>query len=143
MGTPSAEQIEAEIETEGFTALGWFAARAEDGVPAGGDGRPARTVIMIGNAGPDMWQRFAAARDPQTDTIDAWSEAVLSELASRLGAEAHFPFAKPPLPFLRWAGRCGFAHTSPLGMSIHPDMGFGTPIARHLHSRKRLCCRAL
>lgn len=123
MASLTAEHIETEIEAEGFTALGWFKVKPEDGVPDSCCGCPASAVVMVGNAGPEMWLRFAEACDPDYDTLDAWTEAVLSELAVRLGADAHFPFAKPPLPFLRWAGRSGFAHTSPLGMSIHPKYG--------------------
>lgn len=119
MSTRSASDIERTLLAEAFTPLGWFHVDAGDGVPNLADGAAARTVVLIGNAGPAMWRRFS----PATQTLDEWSRGVLAPLAAKLGATAHFPFAKPPLPFQRWAARAGTVHTSPLGMSIHAEYG--------------------
>lgn len=123
MTTDVAQDIELATTAQGFTPLGWFHLTGEDGMPAMPGGTPALTAMLVGNAGPEMWQRFADACDPQHDLIDDWSRNVLSDLADRLGAVARFPFEKPPLPFQRWAARTGRVHTSPLGMSIHPEFG--------------------
>jgi epoxyqueuosine reductase QueG len=107
------------IERAGFTALGWFEPRAEDRVPEG-----AAFVILIGNAGPAMFRRFASERDPQRDALDEWTRAVVSSLARDLDAMAAYPFdVSPPYPFLTWARRGGAGHTSPLGLNIHPVYG--------------------
>lgn len=106
------------IRREGFTPLGWFAPAAGDGVPDG-----ARFVILIGNAGPAMFNRFARERDPETALLDDWCRERVSSLASGLDARAVFPFDQPPLPILRWARRGGAGHTSPLGLNIHPLYG--------------------
>ena len=115
--------VERTVTENGFTPLGWFAVADGDDVPNSAQGAPARTIMLVGNAGPAMWQRFSAERDPSKDTLDAWSQVVLSALAGELGARAFFPFDKPPLPFQRWAARAGTVHTSPLGLSIHSDYG--------------------
>ncbi|MDP9138356.1 MAG: hypothetical protein M3N38_09275 [Pseudomonadota bacterium] len=106
------------IRTEGFVPLGWFEPATGDGVP-----EAARFVILIGNAGPHMFARFAHERAPDTQALDEWCRAVLDPLAQTLGGRAYYPFDAPPLPFLTWARRAGAAHRSPLGLNIHPDFG--------------------
>jgi epoxyqueuosine reductase QueG len=107
------------IRRAGFTALGWFAPALEDRVPDG-----ARFVILIGNAGPDMFRRFARERDPVRHAMDDWTREAVSALARSLDAEALYPFdMNPPWPFLSWARRGGAGHISPLGLNIHPVYG--------------------
>jgi ferredoxin len=106
------------IRRTGFVPLGWFAPVEADGVP-----HDAKFVVLLGNAGTDMFRRFARDRNPATDKIDDWTRDVVSELASDLQAKAVFPFDKPALPFLTWARRGGAGHTSPLGLNIHPSYG--------------------
>lgn len=111
------------IAREGFTALGWFAPSPEDRVPEAGHGAPARQVLLVGNAGPAMFQRYARDRGGAAGGLDDWSRAVIAPLAERLGGRAVFPFDKPPLAFLTWARRAGCGFPSPLGMNIHPVYG--------------------
>ncbi len=111
------------VRTEGFVPLGWFQPKVGDGVPHGGKNGAARFVILIGNAGPHMFARFARERVPGTDTLDDWCRAVLDPLAETLGGQAFYPFDTPALPFLTWARRAGAAHLSPLGLNVHPDYG--------------------
>ena len=106
------------IRAEGFVPLGWFQPGVEDGVP-----QPARFVILIGNAGADMFARFARERTASADRLDDWCRAVLDPLAATLGARVFYPFDSPALPFLTWGRRAGAAHRSPLGLNIHPDFG--------------------
>jgi len=107
------------IRRAGFTALGWFEPRSGDRVP--GD---ARFVILIGNAGPDMFRRFARERGPSRSRLDDWTRDVVTALAGDLDATAVFPFeVSPPHPFLTWARRGGAGHVSPLGLNIHPTYG--------------------
>src|SRR5260221_3569798 len=106
------------IERAAFTPLGWFEPAADDRVPGN-----ARFVILIGNAGPRMFRRFARERDPASDLIDDWTRDVVGALARDLDAAAVFPFDKPPLPFLTWARRAGAGHVSPLRLNIHPVYG--------------------
>lgn len=107
------------IRRAGFAPLGWFAPQPDDRVPEG-----ARFVILIGNAGPDMFRRFARERDPSRHAIDDWTRETVENLARDLDAGAVYPFdTDPPLPFLSWARRGGAGHVSPLGLNIHPAYG--------------------
>lgn len=107
------------IRRAGFTPLGWFAPTPDDRVPDG-----ARFVILIGNAGSDMFRRFARERNPSRDAMDDWTRDVVSTLAADLDARALYPFdMNPPWPFLSWARRGGAGHVSPLGLNIHPSYG--------------------
>jgi len=106
------------IGRTGFTPFGWFVPTPADQVPEN-----ARFVILIGNAGPAMFRRFARERDPAKTLLDDWTSQVVNDLARDLHAAAAFPFDKPPLPFLTWARRAGAGHISPLGMNIHPTYG--------------------
>jgi len=117
------DEIERSLREVGLTPRGAFHPAAGDGVPALAAGTPARTVALAGNAGPQMWRAFDAARAGHPTSLDEWSVRVLTELAARLGAHAVFPFERPYLPFQRWAVRAEACHPSPLGLLIHPDYG--------------------
>ncbi len=115
--------IEEAVREAGFTARGAFHPRAEDAVPDLAPGRAVGTLLMVGNAGPNMWRAFTAVCDPERELLDDWSDRVLSALAAGYGAMALFPFSKPALPFQRWAQRAEACRTSPLGIVIHPEFG--------------------
>ncbi len=100
------------IRQDGFTPFGWFSPR---------DMRETRFLILIGNAGPQMFRRFARERNGAS--MDDWTKRVVEGLAQDLGAEAAYPFNKPYRPFQQWARACGVAHQSPLGLNIHPTYG--------------------
>jgi ferredoxin len=106
------------IIAEGFTPFGWFTPRPGDRAPEGSN-----LMLLIGNAGPSMFRRFARERDPEHALLDDWCRAVIDPLARQLGAHALYPFDKPPHPFLTWAQRAGCGHASPLGLNIHPTYG--------------------
>jgi len=116
-------EIERSLQDSGLTPRGAFHPAAGDGVPPLAADTPARSVVLAGNAGPQMWRAFDAARAGGGMTLDEWSGRVLTELAARLGARAVFPFERPYLPFQRWAMRAEACHPSPLGLLIHPDYG--------------------
>ena len=103
--------ILTHISRESFVALGWFAPD---------DMGDTKFIILIGNAGPRMFQRFA--RDGG-GAMDEWTKRVVDPMAANLGATAAYPFDVPHLPFLSWARRGGAGHVSPLGLNIHPTYG--------------------
>ncbi|HMB78358.1 MAG TPA: hypothetical protein VKN76_18340, partial [Kiloniellaceae bacterium] len=111
----------------GLLLRGGFHCRPEDAVPALPDGRPAASLVLLGNAGASLWPAFSTAperRDGRKDPLDRWSARVIDSLAARFGAVALFPFGGPPyLPFQRWALRAEGLSPSPLGMLIHPTYG--------------------
>src|SRR5687767_4652966 len=99
--------ILSAIRREGFMPLGWFAPAAEDHVPRLDDGTAAQFVILVGNSGPFMFDRFQRERNPQAASLDHWCREVIEALAGELDAKAAFPFDVPALPFLTWAIRSG------------------------------------
>ena len=105
------------IRRAGFVPLGWFAPSGDDHVPGS-----AAFVVLIGNAGPDMFRRFARER-AAGQSLDDWTRSATQSLAEGLDARALHPFDKPALPFLRWARRAGAGHVSPLGLNIHAQYG--------------------
>lgn len=117
------DEIEQSLLEAGLSPRGAFHPAADDGVPPLAAATRARTLVLAGNAGPQMWRAFAAARAGNGMTLDQWSARVLGELAARLGARAVYPFQRPYLPFQRWAMRAEACHLSPLGLLIHPDYG--------------------
>lgn len=82
-----------------------------------------QSLVLIGNAGPAMFARFASERDSARDLMDHWTQDVLTPLANELEARVVFPFDTPHPPFLTWARAAGAGHPSPLGMNIHPEFG--------------------
>jgi hypothetical protein len=109
------------VRNESFTPLGWFAPNPGDEIACGD--LPARFLILIGNAGPQMFSRFQREGGASHGSLDDWCRKVIGDLAERLGAQAVYPFDRPAPPFLTWAKRSGASHQSPLGLGIHADYG--------------------
>jgi hypothetical protein len=120
-------EIAAALARHGLLARGGFHPAAADGVPPLPTGKAARTVVLVGNAGPAMWEHFRAVPemdDGAPDALDRWTRRVVDDIAVELGAVPLFPFGGPPyLPFQRWAMKAEPVHPSPIGMLIHPDYG--------------------
>jgi len=119
--------VERRVAAGGLAMRGGFHPAPADAVPAGYDGRPAQTLVLVGNVGGAMWEAFAASlelHDGAPNALDRWTRRVLDGIAGRLGATALYPFGGPPyLPFQRWAMRAEAVAPSPLGILIHPDYG--------------------
>lgn len=113
--------IAAAARRVGLLARGGFHVTPDDGLP------DAATVVMIGNAGGDLWRVFPhspEAADGAPHALDRWSRRVIGALAAQAGGRAIFPFDGPPYaPFQRWAQRADSVYPSPVGMLIHPDYG--------------------
>ncbi len=94
--------------------------------PAHGDALPdnIETVLLIGNAGPDMWRVFTENTPDGPHPLDTWTQSVIAPLAARYGAKPVFPFTGPPYyPFQTWAQKADDVHPSPIGPLIHPTYG--------------------
>jgi hypothetical protein len=113
------------LSAHGLRVRGAFRPAEGDGVPLLAGGMPAATVVLIGNAGPEMWRHFSAQwHGGGSDPLDSWSRATIGDAAAQAGGEAVFPFDGPPwLPFQRWAQRAEGLRPSPLGVLIHPEYG--------------------
>ena len=107
---------------------GGFALGPEDAAtfaafPALASTAPERTLVLVGNAGPELYDAFFASTEPG-GALDAWTRRVVAPIAAQFGAHAAFPFGGPPwLPFQRWAMRAEGLKASPLGVLIHPQFG--------------------
>lgn len=123
MNMTDFERAASALRPLGLIPRGGFHPRAEDGVPALRDGGAAATMLLVGNAGADLWRHFGG-QGSGADPLDDWCRRVLTPLAQELGADILFPFDGPPyLPFLRWAQRAEGLPPSPIGPSIHPEFG--------------------
>lgn len=114
--------ITAAFEPHGLIPRGGFVPSPADGL---GD---AAAVVLVGNAGPRMFDVFSRWRGEEGGTaphpIDRWCRQVIERIAGDLGATVIFPFDGPPYrPFQQWAMRAEPVWPSPLGMFIHPRYG--------------------
>ncbi|MEP4378592.1 MAG: hypothetical protein ABJ215_01550 [Alphaproteobacteria bacterium] len=116
------DHIKSALAEHGLIPRGGFHPVLEDKVP----GDPA-TLVLVGNAGPDMWAAFDAVRGDypgDANPLDAWILDVLTDIAASLGATPLFPSGGPPhLPFQRWAQQTEPVYPSPVGVLIHPVFG--------------------
>lgn len=116
--------VVSNLCSAGFVCLGGFRAGPDDRIPDLGDGVPAASLVLVGNAGPAMWREFGATEHDAPMTLDDWTRARIDPIAARLGARALYPFDGPPYhPFQRWAWRTGAVFPSPLKVAIHPVYG--------------------
>lgn len=120
-------EITEWIAATGLLPRGGFHPGPDDAVPPMADGRTTRTLILIGNAGPDLWQRLAPflVRHPDLpNPLNSWVEQTVGLLAPVFGARAVYTHEGPPFrPFLRWAQRAEPVTPSPIGLLIHPVYG--------------------
>ncbi|HSM41921.1 MAG TPA: ferredoxin [Afifellaceae bacterium] len=110
------DHLAAALRPHGLIPRGGFALTSDDGLGEG-------TLVMVGNAGPDMWAAFAQHAESGPDPLDRWTKRAIDPLAERFGAQAVYPFDRPHPPFQRWAMRAEGLRASPLGILIHPDYG--------------------
>lgn len=113
------DQLSSALSAHGMMIRGGFHPVADDHVPP-----RTKTLILIGNTGPDMWRAFANAMPDDPNPMNTWSKAIIDEIAADIGANAAYPFAGPPyFPFQRWAVKADTVFASPIGPLIHPIYG--------------------
>lgn len=111
--------IAQALAKDGLLARGGFLATAEDEAPAS-----ARSIILVGNAGPDFWPHFEAGRREEANPLDAWTRRVVDRIAAKAGGWGIYPSDGPPyFPFQRWARKVEPVFLSPIGLLIHPHYG--------------------
>ncbi|HVO03276.1 MAG TPA: hypothetical protein VMT54_13810 [Candidatus Cybelea sp.] len=115
------QELGAVLRQHGMLTRGSFTADATDeALRELGAG----TLILVGNAGADLYRAFGNLRSTEPNPLDAWTRRVMEPIARRFGATALFPFGGPPYwPFQRWAMRAEGLKPSPLGILIHPEYG--------------------
>ncbi|WP_425407414.1 ferredoxin [Hwanghaeella sp.] len=113
------DELTGRLRPLGLMLRGGFHAGPDDAAPSG-----AGTVLLVGNAGPELWRRSGEALRDEADAMDAWTRRVMDPIGKDIGATVLYPFGGPPYhPFQRWAKRAEGLHSSPLGMLIHPVFG--------------------
>ena len=114
-GRGSLSGLAAELAPHGLILRGGFYPAPEENLGA--------TLILVGNAGPPMWEAFAPHIDGAPDPLNRWTREVVEPIAARFGGRALYPFGEPSWPFQRWAIRAETLFSSPLGLLIHPEYG--------------------
>jgi hypothetical protein len=120
-------ELAAALSSRGLILRGGFDFAPDEDAPPGLSGVPARSVLLVGQAGAGPWPHFERWRRGQpaglVDPLDAWSRAVIGEIAAAVGARAVSPSDRPYLPFQQWAIRAEGLRASPLGILMHPEYG--------------------
>jgi len=121
---PSYAAITEAFAGSGLLVRGGFAAGPDDGdLPAGPSGAPAGAVVLLGNAGGELWPQFQAGRRDEPDPLDRWTARTVEPRAAALAVGTVYPNDRPYQPFQRWAMRAEPVAPSPIGLLIHPDHG--------------------
>lgn len=122
-----AEAIAAALATHGLILRGGFGFAEGEAAPAGVSGAPAKSALLVGQAGGAPWPHFLLWREKQPQPIanplDTWSREVIGAIAADFGARAVSPSDRPYLPFQQWAMRAEGLRPSPLGVLMHPEYG--------------------
>jgi len=120
-------EIAEALARHGLLLRGGFDFDAQDEAPPGPSGVPARSVLLVGQAGAAPWPHFSRWRERQPsglkNPLDTWSGEVIDAAAEKCGARAVYPSQRPYLPFQQWAMRAEGLKPSPLGILMHPQYG--------------------
>ena len=121
------EEVASALAASGLLLRGGFTLGEDEAAPAGLSGAPARSILLIGQAGPAPWPHFQRWRERQArdiaNPLDSWSREVIGAVAKEFGARAVSPSDRPYLPFQQWAMRAEGLKPSPLGVLMHPQYG--------------------
>jgi ferredoxin len=139
--TPISETIANALRGTGLIYRGAFHPRPEDDVPSLADGSAVGTVVLIGNAGSDMWRAFSEAVPDRAELrpLDRWLDPILERLAAEVGGTLVWPNRGPDFPPIQdWAMRAEPVTRSPIGILIHPEFGLWHVYRAALLFRERL-----
>jgi ferredoxin len=117
--------VDKALAATGLFVRAGFYPGPETPAPGLADGRQAKTVLLVGNAGNGLWQAFRAA-NPELKgrhPLNSWVNEQLARAAAAVGAEVVDPMRPPYPPIQRWAMAAEGGHQSPLGLLIHPEYG--------------------
>ncbi len=127
VGEGKIPAITMALSAHGLILRGGFNFDKDEAAPAGRGGGPARSVLLVGQAGAASWPHFLDWRKTQppdmADPLNTWSRLVIGAIAEDFGARAVSPSDRPYLPFQQWAMRAEGLRPSPLGILMHPEFG--------------------
>ncbi|RWB77658.1 MAG: 4Fe-4S dicluster domain-containing protein [Mesorhizobium sp.] len=123
----TAEEIAAALAANGLILRSGFTFGDDEMAPAGLSGFPAKSVLLVGQAGAAPWPYFQRWLEGQpraiANPLDSWAREVIGAVAQGFGARAVSPSDRPYLPFQQWAMRAEALRPSPLGILMHPQYG--------------------
>ena len=126
-GTPDSEKLSRALAQHGLIPRGGFNFSPDETAPSGPAGSPAKSILLVGQAGDAPWPHFLRWRRAQAQNLanplDTWSRQVIGDVAKQFGACAVSPSDRPYLPFQQWAMRAEGLKPSPLGILMHPRYG--------------------
>src|SRR5690606_36294903 len=115
--TATVPALADTLAEHGLLLRGGFRFRHDENAPTGPSGAPARSVLLVGNAGAAYWTGFqawlAAQSDVVSNPLDTWSRHAIGGVAARFGARAVSPSDRPYMPFQQWAMRAERLKPSP------------------------------
>jgi ferredoxin len=121
------EQSTTALSRHGLILRGGFNFGVDETAPPGPSGPPAKSVLLVGQAGSAPWPHFLQWRQSQpqglSNPLDTWSREVIGDVAQEFGARAVSPSDRPYLPFQQWGCRAEGLKPSPLGILMHPEYG--------------------
>jgi hypothetical protein len=127
VGHPDLTAVETTLAPHGLILRGGLNFLANETAPPSLSGSPAKSVLLVGQAGDAPWAHFLRWREAQphgiANPLDTWSRTVIDEVAAEFGARAVSPSDRPWLPFQQWAMRAERLKPSPLGILMHPEYG--------------------
>lgn len=115
----------SRLDSSGLVCFGGFELSQKECVEEG-EALLGRKAILIGNAGPQMWEAFSDSKeykDNKPDPMNRWTKRVLDLIADEYQAHVIYPFEKPFWPFQKMAEAALGVRPSPLGILIHPEYG--------------------
>lgn len=122
----TVEGIAAALAAHGLILRGGFRFSGDEAAPEGLSGAPAKSALLVGQAGAAFWphfQRWLERRQPTANPLDTWSREVVGAIAQEFDAHAVSPSDEPYLPFQQWAMWAEGLRPSPLGILMHPQYG--------------------
>jgi hypothetical protein len=123
----SADRIASALLANGLILRGGFNFALGEALTTGQSGAPAKSVLLVGQAGAAPWPHFLRWQEKQSriiaNPLDTWSRDVIGAVAETFGARAVSPSDKPYLPFQQWAMLAEGLKRSPLGILMHPRYG--------------------
>lgn len=122
-----ANALSTALTAHGLILRGGFNFDTSESAPPGLSNVPAKSVLLVGQAGSAPWPHFLRWQERHKhdlkDPLDTWSRAVIGAVAEEFGARAVSPSDRPWMPFQQWAMRAEGLKPSPLGILMHPEYG--------------------
>lgn len=83
------------------------------------------SAVLIGNAGSGLWRALQEYGMDSADPVDDFSIHLANQYSSQYLKTSNFILypSSYPISLLKFGMRTGWAHTTPMGISIHPIFG--------------------